>query len=1163
MNKLKKVAAFLTALFTLTLAAGIFAACGKDDKPKETYYNVTVTMNGNPLSGAQVTFRNTETEDEPKSFTTGDDGIAHVDLPRAEYHVAVTDGVPEGYGMASQDGYYTVNTGRNFTIEIVPVVEEETVRYTVRLVAPAGSNVNLSGRAISYSENPIATSGRLLGSTDRNGEAQLDVPPKGYLFISPPTGYNYDQNYNTTPGQYKTPYEINANGGTMTFQLLRANNVRLETEMSDDEKNAFANAIGSSTFREAALGTEDTPGRKGYTDTATLKKGETQFFTMRATESDYYTLYVNKTSDCRLTILGNSFDVTNGDVFTATKSVGAALACTKNASFTFALTAGDSDVSAQFVILAPAERNETRIEETGSFNLTIQEKLPALISFRPAESGKYQIAVLTEGNFIMHHIYNRYVTSPSNPTPPAEGGSSENETISYNGIFEFNIRDETLYYSDSKGNIDKTKPTDAEWLLRIFTNDNVRYPLPIQIKIERIGDADEGRKYNIVNADEPAAGELSQAEKPNGTPKAIGIYKTAPRIVKDANGVYRLNAENGPIVFVKLKGNIPPYYTDAVFESLDSSGVSPYRFNVTTEEDMKDPTAPYTLRDYTRLLRGSLTFDDKGDPTDPDAFSEYYLKYVNADGMYPLNDELKEFLSLFSASASSWLGGFGSYTSDSLYLFSAYYYDDGTPLPEPVPANGDGTQANPYEVEIGSFSVKVTAGTPVYLTYVEDGVVDITVTGATVSKSPVTTDEVFTITADESKTYIVTVNYVPGTNKANPIPVINGDTLGNIGKDGVWYSFTADENGIYEIAFVSAAVNVYGEDGMNADLSNLLLKKGHTVLFRLAAEDGTVSTAVNVTKNDVNATAPANGDGKRETPYEITQTGLYAAVYAGDAVYYTVTASGRYILSAEDDNLRVVYNGAVYERNIYLSLEVTNAPVSFSVAALNGSDTLYFRIADKLGYDAEHAIDVVMSASDTAVTYRVSIEGIYNDQQLTTVGDLVYHSFTAPKDGLYIITFSNANALLNVSNTATRYVFDYGTNVYRVVLNAGETFEFSLTSSGSSFPFTYGYTFTWNVMPEEGSKDLPEETALGNYTLNLKKGDEYYFVIQDKYGFSVNFTAGDFIIYNLGASSFNDDRRTDDYKLQNGETIAASDFTPRMHLVVIATEDCSVKITFA
>ena len=1161
MKKFKKLTAFLTALFSLTLAAGIFAACSKNGNttPKETYYNVTVTMGGNPLAGAQLTFANAETEAETQTFTTGDDGIAHVDLPRANYHVTVTGGVPDGYGMESSEGYYTVNTGRNFTIRIVPATQEDTAQYTVRLVAPEGSNnVNLSGRNVIYAETPTGGQ-RVLGQTDSKGEAQLSVPKKGYLFITPPTGYNYDRNYT---GSTKSPYEIDAKGGTMTFNLLRENLVRLENEMSDDEKNAFANAIGSTSFRESAIATESSPGRKGYFVTATLKKGETQFFTMRATESDYYTLYVNKPSGCNLILISKPYDVTNGDIFTAPNSIGAALACTKNANFTFALTAGNADASFQFVLLAPAERNETRIETTGEFDLEIQELLPALISFRPAESGRYQVRILSEGNFVMHHIYNRYVTSPSNPTPPADGSASENESLSYNGIFEFNIADDTLYYKDSAGNIDKNRPNDAEWLLRIFTNDNVRYPLPVKISIERIGDADAGRQYLIVNAEEPAAGVLTQADRPEGTPQAIGVYKTAPRIVKGNDGLYHLNAENGPVVYVKLKGNIPPYYPDASFESLDSSGISPYRFNVTTEEDMKDPNAPYTLRDYTRLLRGALTPAENGTPTDADAFDEYYLKYVNADGMYPLDDTLKEFLSLFASSASSWLGGFGSYTNDSLYLFSAYYYDDGTPLPEPVPSRGDGTQNSPYELEIGSFSVKITAGTPVYLTYTEDGVVDITGTGATVSKSPVTAGEVFTITATESKTYIVTVNYVIGTNKANPVPVHDGDTLENIGKDGVWYSFTADEDGIYEIAFVNASVSVYVEDGMRADLSELLLKAGHSVLFRLAAEDGTASAIVNIKKNAVNATAPAGGDGKRATPYEITQTGLYAAVYAGDTVYYTVTAAGRYILSAEDDNARIVYNGAVHEGNVYLTLEVTDTPVSFSVAALKGNDTLYFRLADKLGYDAQHAIEVTMKATDTSVTGRVSIEGVYSDQQLTTVGDAVYYSFTAPKDGLYIISFSNPNAMLNVSDNATRYVFDYATNVYRVVLKQGETFAFSLSSTGSSFPVSYGYTFSWNVMPEEGSKDLPEEVTVKSYTLNLKKGEEHYFVIQDKEGYTVNFTAGNFIVYNLGASSFNDDRRKDEYLLKSGDLIAAANFTPRMHLVVIATEDCSVQITF-
>ena len=111
--------------------------------------------------------------------------------------------------------------------------------------------------------------------------------------------------------------------------------------MTDEEKNTFANTIGSTVFREAALGTDSKPGRAGYEFSVTLKAGETQFFTMRAAINDNYTLFTNKPDDCTLKLLNSSYDVTNGEAFTAPKSLGVTLTCTKNANFTFSLTAGD------------------------------------------------------------------------------------------------------------------------------------------------------------------------------------------------------------------------------------------------------------------------------------------------------------------------------------------------------------------------------------------------------------------------------------------------------------------------------------------------------------------------------------------------------------------------------------------------------------------------------------------------------------------------------------------------------------------------------------------------------------------------------------------------------------------------------------------------------
>ena len=828
--------------------------------------------------------------------------------------------------------------------------------------------------------------------------------------------------------------------------------------------------------------------------------------------------------------------------------MGSSLICQKGHKFTFYIKAQNAKETVSFVILAPAEKNETHVTKAGSYTAQVKENLPALISFRPEKQGKYRLTITSEGNYTIAYIINRYATSA-------------NETVT-SKQYEVDIFDRTLYNTDSKGNIDYENPSSAEWLFRITATDSVSFPHEFGFDITRVGDPDEGRRYDIRFAPEPQEGALTKAEKPQGDLRAIGVNKTNARIVRGSDGKYYLNALTGPVVYVKLRGTIAPYYPDRSFEAIDNDGaINPYRFNVTTQEEMQDPKHPYVLRDYVKLLRGYRLNEDE-----TDAYKEYYLKYVNDDGLYPLDDTLKEFLTYFAQDNRYWISSFGASSDDSLYLFSAFYYDDGTPLPAPVPATGDGTQASPYEVEIGNYSVSASAGTPVYLKYVGGGKVSVATDGGTLTPEAVEANGVFTLEADG--TVIVTIEYVRGTHQSNPVAITNGDTV-NVNTEGVWYSFTATENGMYDFSFNSSAVSFYNTDGSNATLANLLLKENQTIVFRAAAEGESVSTSARIDKNPIVSEAPESGDGSAEAPYVLEDLGLYGAeVEAGTILHYTIEKAGRYTLSSDDGNIRVALGSRTYTGNVYVSFTVeAGNGILFDVGSITGSDTVYFTLSELSGYDEAHAISLTMAGTETSISSQVYIEGEYNESTEKYVGVPVYYSFTAPADGLYVVTFSGSDAMLTVLTQETRYVFEYSSNTYRIVLNQGENVRFSLSATSTSYPYRYTFTIAKNAMPEVGTKDLPETAEKKEYALTLAAGERYYFCIDDPAGLRVVLEGDNdlYKIYDLGSSSFNDDRIDDEYKLDPliANPIQPNETVKKWYIVVIADDDCEAIVRFA
>lgn len=1162
MKRIGKILAVLITVFCMTLSCGILAACSNQNKPPKddgkTDYSVSVVMpDKSPAEGVGVTFRNADPNAEAfeETFRTGADGKLVARLKEANYAVDLTDGIPQGYEYAGETEY-TANWRRpKNTHEFQLSTESPRVKYTVRVSGPAGAP--LGGITVNRASS-VNGGQKLLGTTDERGELSLSIPANtDYLFISAPAGYAYDMNYGEN-----TRYRFSRNGGSVNFFLIKNTRFSPEKEMTTEEKETFASQIRSNAFRNDTLGER---GRNAYSYTCDVKANEKQFFTFIPAESGQYVLYADKSNNCKLITFGtNSYNLSAPQSELSLKSVGIALDCTQNQGFVFTLEGGNTPETVQLVFVNPAERNDYEINAPGVVDAEIRQYLPAMIHFEPQVNGRYKISVPADGSYKVEYL------AHANSTAPIE---SSNEFINAD-VYDYN-----LYYTDKDGNL-TTERSNLKLYFRITTTQAL--PAPVTVTIERTGDPAPVKQTVTVEADQPEG--LTQFGEQAGVLTAVGVHGTDARLVKGTDGYYHLNAKEGPIVVVKLKGNIPVYYPNSSFEMLDINGSNSYSFNVSDPADKDDVTKPYVFRHYGKFLRGytNMVSDENSGNSDnlipgtPEG--EYYLKYVNADGVYPLDDALKEFLELFAKANKNWLSSESeTYTEDSLWLFSAFYYDDGTPLPPITPTVGDGTRENPYIVDYGTYLLRIYANETKYFQFIpvfggRDGAAitldteDGSPVNASASATQAFYNESFTVTATQHVKLLLNLEMAQGTSSGNPIETEDGSVIENVdAKYGKWCLFEAPETGLYNFAFEASiaqggvSVLVKNTNKGDVPVTDVVMRAGETRLFQLllpAAYKDAATVTVSAKRTDIVTQTPANASdanaGSKDVPLRIEKAnlGTFAANYGDNAnVYFTITEAGHYTLTSTDASAGLVYQNDRYTNGYGFSIGivVVNEPVTFQLYALNyRAATLYFSVTETGGYDQEHAVELTFANGQNSVRGTIIFNGVIgndNNGDKKVVSEQIYYKLTAERDGLYEILFdTNAVTMRN----AEEIIVGEGniakqTYHYHKIMKAGEVLQFSVEVATSSFPASVGYTLTRSEVPPVGAKYNPQVAAVGEYNVTLQAGEEFYFTVKIGMEFEIELeiqsAAGSIVIYNLGGSVNNDDRRTNEYKVTTGSTI--------------------------
>ncbi|MDE7301097.1 MAG: hypothetical protein K2N47_02900, partial [Clostridia bacterium] len=210
------------------------------------------------------------------------------------------------------------------------------------------------------------------------------------------------------------------------------------------------------------------------------------------------------------------------------------------------------------------------------------------------------------------------------------------------------------------------------------------YPASFNVEIKKTANSEDTYDYAEVKAT------LTKQTAPEGK-ELYGVAMDGTAVlVKGSDGYYHLGTADGTIVYVNITGALESNrFYDAI--ALAYPELSNVPLDLT--HNKAEAGAPEQIVDYTKFLRGfsanEYVYNMMRQPTIPDeddiTTEVYYAKYVDENGMYPLNQELYDFLHLLcevnqELLLESWAAELpAGTTAENAWLFPLYYYGEPTP----------------------------------------------------------------------------------------------------------------------------------------------------------------------------------------------------------------------------------------------------------------------------------------------------------------------------------------------------------------------------------------------------------------------------------------------------------------------------------------------------
>ncbi|MDE5593728.1 MAG: hypothetical protein K2I75_07340 [Clostridiales bacterium] len=634
MTKLRNKIVLVLLALCLAVCAGLFVACGGDDpKDNSVTYTVTIMAGDTAAEGVQVTVKKGSTT-LGKPATTDSDGKAEFKLAEdAGYTVTLTD-LPRGYKLA--DGA-ELKFDENRKLEIA--LEEKPVSYTIKLVNPDNTAYTAAGVLVGIctveSNNCLE-----LVEPDANGivkiydaaktdyHIQIKGLPAGYAFESDGTyaiRKNASGNYTESNGTAMVPVYVELTD-TVVEQTITVYPVNVIT-LTDAIKIPDAELESDYWYVD---------GMSAYKMNIEVAANSTAYYEYTADYSGSYNFYSdNENLTCKLNesfLLGDSYLSGNGmfiPPITMEKGKKYYLNVTNN---------GDEKETAEAILSTPYATFAT-VTAAGTVKAEVNKQgKNAVVELEPTLGSTYKLTV--NGNGAIKQAASEYMVE-----------YVEFEDADYTDSKELIVK----YTEEMQGNL---------YFAVSIKGDN--YPASAEVKIERIG-----THTNQTIVVQPA--NLTQTAAPEEGKELIPVALNAT-VVKGTDGKYHLGNATGPIVYVNLYGemSVSRYAHNLyplVYMELAANGYGAYVLDATPQADVDNANKGKTFKDFRMALRGfeDYSYNAMGNPSIPaDLAENYYGKYVNDDGLYPLDDTLKEFLELAATDP----------LFDTEWLFACYYYGD-------------------------------------------------------------------------------------------------------------------------------------------------------------------------------------------------------------------------------------------------------------------------------------------------------------------------------------------------------------------------------------------------------------------------------------------------------------------------------------------------------
>ena len=381
----------------------------------------------------------------------------------------------------------------------------------------------------------------------------------------------------------------------------------------------------------------------------------------------------------------------------------------------------------------------------------------------------------------------------------------------------------------------------------------------VKFRFVRIADAAWTPK-NVYDPVIPVEINGKTAPNPNAGESKVEVPYTSSYYFDQTLGYYRMGTANNPgsVIYAAITSTPARQLSEFAFNTIQAeSGTFVLALYIGVNAD-----GDYLLRNYIPFIMNCK--DNSDISTEKDPTKNCYENFVNSDGLYPVTQELHDFLDLYTRKNKPYNipDDIWENQRENAWLSACYYYDNLTP----------GTEEYPFELTEGNNPISIAKRDFYYGIFKGDGVYTIASddenlcvqVGNTSYKGPFSitfeassVGRIFTFYADNAAAHetSVTITATNGATIETPVAIItpNAFTLSTItilGADGEtsykgYYSYTATAAGTLTLnATAGTGVTVMlDEQTLSDNAASVTVTAGQTVTLYIGANAQTELSA--------------------------------------------------------------------------------------------------------------------------------------------------------------------------------------------------------------------------------------------------------------------------------------------------------------------------------